>query len=222
MTQPDDPNAARARIKALEAELAEWRSRADPDTLARLRSEVELEAVRHELKSAKDLYERNLAALRTEHAAEIALITQASNTHVDIAKTRAEAQLASARQAAVLAHDGRDEEIARQKALIAELTEEVEVLSTFSREKAAAHYAARVAREEASVAAATEARVRAKKEVSKARAVAQNSGMRTAADMAAIDATLARAESAYHASAEVLRECEARLARAKAKLDACR
>ncbi len=220
MSQPDDLQAAQARIVALEAELAECRASAD--TVARLRSEVELEAVRQEMKSARELYERNLAALRAEHAAEIELLSRASATHVDIAQVRIQAQLANAQQAATIAQDGRAAEVERLQALTQELEEEVDALSTFSREKAAAYYSARVAREQASVAAAQEARTRAKRELSKARAAAQNSGMRTAVEMAAIDAALARAESEYHASSEMVRDCEARLAQAQHKLDACK
>jgi hypothetical protein len=219
MSQPDDLQAAQARISALEAELAECRASAD--TVARLRSEVELEAVRHEMKSARELYERNLAALRAEQAAEIELLSRASATHVDIAQVRIQAQLESARSAAMAAQDGSAAELERLQALNTELQAEVDALSTFSRDKALAYYSARVAQEQASVATAAETHQRAKKERSKARAVAQNSGMRTAVEMAAIDAALARAEAEYQRTGEVARECQARLARAQAKLDAC-
>ncbi len=197
--------AAEAKIAALEE--------------ARLRAEAELEATRKETKAIRALHEHQLEALKAQHRASLELATASTQAQIEQARVRAE--LDSVHSQAEHMEAERESYLNRLNALAAELSEEIEVLLTFSRDEAAAYYTERVAREEAVVASAEKTRDGARRELSKVQAHAQKSGHRTVAEMAEIDMALGFAKAQYHASEVEVRNAKTRLQDVRRKLDAC-
>lgn len=223
MTRSDALESALAKIAALEAELAEWRKGADEgsvDRTARLRAEAEVEAARKEMKAIRALHEHQLEALKAQHQAALEMAT--ASTQAQIAQARVRAELESVQSQAEAVERERESYLNRLNALAAELSEEIEVLLTFSRDEAQSYYTGRVAREEAAVTDAEENAKRAKRQLSKVQADAQKSGHRTVAEMAQIDMALGLAKAQYHATEVELRNAKTRLQDVRRKLTACR
>lgn len=197
MNQRDPLQAAQSQINALTGELAQ---------------------VRKELKAIHSMHEHRLDQIKTQHAAELELARGTSQAQVQIAGARAAAEVASAR--ATVEGDAltRQSELERLEALINELSDEIDVLSTFSRERAAAFYAQRLERDRADLARAEQHRAEMKKALKVAKHQAQSSGLRTATDMASIDAALALASAQYQEADLLHADALARLADSEAKL----
>jgi hypothetical protein len=199
VNQRDPLRAAQSEIKALTGELAQ---------------------VRKELKAIHSVHEHRLAQINAQHAAELELARGTSLAQVQIAGVRAAAEVATARAAVEGDALTRQTEYERLEALINELSDEIDVLSTFSRERAAAFYQERVGRDRADLTRAEQHSAEMKKALRLAKHQAQSSGLRTATEMASIDAALALA-SAQFQEADLLRaDAVARLADSEAKLAA--
>ncbi|MEZ4219523.1 MAG: hypothetical protein R3B13_01250 [Polyangiaceae bacterium] len=197
------------------------------ESLAQAQSKVrsltaELAQVRKELKAIHALHENRLAQIQAKHAAELELARGTSRAQVEIAGARAAAEVAVAKAQREDEELTRRTEYERLEALVNELSEEIDVLSTFSRERAAAFYEERVRRDQADVQRTEAQRKETKRALQQAKHHAQSSGLRTATDMAAIDAALALASAQFQEADLIYRDAAARLADSERKLAAAR
>ncbi len=201
MSSPDPLLLAQEQINALTAEIVQ---------------------LRKELKAIHGVHESRIERMKAQHQAELELARGTGQAAAQIAGAKAAAEVAIARAEVQSDELTRQTEYERLEALLNELTEEISVLCTFSRENAVAFYTARVERDRAELARAEERRTAAKKARNKAKHRAQSSGSRNVAEMATIDANLALASAEFQ-EADLLRvDAQERLADSERKLSAAR
>lgn len=199
MSARDPLQKAVARIAALETELAS------------LKNETELLRERHEAQ---------LETLKSQHRAQLEAATASTRTQIENARMQSE--LMTMQLQADLVEQDRESYLDRLNALAAELSEEIDVLLSFSRETAAAFYQRRVERETEVLRQAEEAHLVAKRALARKEAEAQASGQRTIAQMAEIDMAINLARAEAQSAGVAVRDAKTRLETLVEKLASCR
>jgi hypothetical protein len=210
----DPLQAALAKIAALEAALAE--RPADEALGEPRRVELEQSALENEIDLLRERHAAQLAAMKTQHQAQLDAATVSTRAQIEHARMQSELQ--SVQLQAELVEYDRETYVGRLNALAVELSAEIDVLLSFSREEAAKFYSARVADEAAVLTRAEEAHATALRSLARKEAEAQASGQRTITQMAEIDMALNVSRAETHAAGVAVRDAKARLEALKKKL----
>jgi len=219
VSTPDHLRAALEKIAELEAELAEWRA-ADRDGQSALRAESEVAALKQEIEA---LHREHAAELEAQKARTLAeLEVGAASTRAQIERARLQGELQSIQLRAAAVEQDQESYLERLNALAAELSEEIDVLLSFSREQATAFYSKRVERETKALEHAEKANKKAQRLLRKKEAEARATGQRTIAKMQELDKAIAVARLDAHAASVAARDAKTRLDLIEKKLARCR
>jgi chromosome segregation ATPase len=178
--------------------------------VARIQSlEAELSALKNESELLRERHEAQLEALKAQHRAQLDSATV--STRAQIENARMQTELMSMQMQAEAVEQDRESYLERLNALAAELSEEIDVLLSFSRETATAFYQHRVERETEVLRQAEESHRDAKRTLARKEAEAQASGQRTITQMAEIDMAINLARAEAQGAGVAVRDAKARL-----------
>lgn len=219
MSTPDHLQAALAKIVELEAELAQWHPADAEEDAARDRAQGEVAELKRELEAAHEEHSSSTEAQRARDLAQLEVGAQ--STRAQIERARLQGELQTIQMRAQLVEQDQESYLERLNALAAELSEEIDVLLSFSREQSAAYYAARVEKETKALTRAEKAHREARRTLKKCEAEARATGQRTIAKIQELDAAIEVARIAANAAGVAAREAKTRLELLEQKLARC-
>jgi hypothetical protein len=218
VSTPDHLRAALEKIAELEAELAEWRA-TDRDAEAVQRAEAEVADLKREIEALRREHAAELEAQKARTLAEIEV--GAASTRAQIERARLQGELQSIQLRAAAVEQDQETYLERLNALASELSEEIEVLLSFSREQAVAYYTKRLERESEVLERSEKANEDAQRLLGKKEAEARATGQRTIAKMQELDKAIEVARLDANAASVAARDARTRLEAIERKLARC-
>jgi chromosome segregation ATPase len=216
---PDHLQAALTKVVELEAELSQWNAADPEEDAARDRAQSEVADLKRALEEAQQEHSSTTEAQRARDLAQIEVGAQSTRAQIERARIQGELQTVQLR--AQLVEQDQETYLERLNALASELSEEIDILLSFSRERAASYYAARVERETEALERAEAAHHDAQRTLKKREAEARATGQRTIAKIQELDKAIEVARLEANAAGVAARDAKTRLELLQQKLERC-